>query len=90
MLLGCFEEGVAYPGNDLETASSPEDCQKLCQETNGCEAFTFREGKKKGRIARCFLKDSKLGRKETGVTGATSGDRDCKGKFSSTYMYIFM
>ena len=90
MLLDCFEEDVAYPGNGLKKmkASSPQDCRIACQQTDGCEAFTFREKSKK--VKNCFLKDSKL-EKETGVatSGATSGDRNC-GKFSTTYMYIFI
>merc|ERR1719233_2046358 len=42
----CFEEGVDYLGNDLQeghydSTSSASECQKVCQRTNGCEAWTW-------------------------------------------------
>merc|ERR1719422_1657709 len=42
----CFEQGVDYLGNDLQeghydSTSSAAECQKVCQRTNGCEAWTW-------------------------------------------------
>merc|ERR1712241_630425 len=42
----CFEEGVDYIGNDLQeghydSTSSAAECQKACQRTSGCGAWTW-------------------------------------------------
>merc|ERR1712121_39795 len=42
----CFEQGIDYLGNDLQeghydSTSSAAECQKVCQRTNGCEAWTW-------------------------------------------------
>ena len=58
MILGCFDKDFAYRGNDLGEkrkkkilADTPEDCQKLCEETDDCNVFTFRASEKG-----CWLK----------------------------------
>ena len=61
-------------GNDMR--DNPEECQQLCQQTEGCVAFTFTS---KGA---CWLKDFKSqGERKS---GAFSGDKYCQGKFSAT------
>ena len=61
---GCFFEGMAYFGNNndmcttedpetCERKENPEECQKLCQETDGCVAFTW-DGK---LVKSCLLKN---------------------------------
>ena len=93
MTIGCFEKNIVYPGNDMNgkkehenyalgqgMRDNPEDCQHLCQQTEGCVAFTF---KTKGRESGgCWLKYSKSeGIQLSPKKGAISGNKYCKGKF---------
>lgn len=52
------------------TATSPDDCQTLCQENNDCNFFTFNYGGQK-----CYMK-STLGSR-SGPAGETSGPAHC-------------
>ena len=89
LIIGCFENGIAYPGNDLNgqdakgqgKRDSPEECQQLCQETPGCNAFTYRP-------VGCWMKSTKA----PGIksSDAVSGDKYCNGKFCYVCNQIFI
>ena len=53
----CFDENTDYYGGDLPSmpisASSANDCQAKCQQTNGCNKFTYQKS-----IGNCFLKEN--------------------------------
>ena len=88
MTIGCFEEGYAYPDNDLDKikdSTSAEQCQQICQETAGCVGFTFRKGEQ--RKKNCYIKHTFEERKP--ADGAISGPPSC-GIFPSTFQYIIL
>ena len=60
---------------------SPEECQQLCQQTQGCVVFTFRPNNRE-----CWLKHTKTGGRRS--SGAISGDKYCEGKFFEGLQYI--
>ena len=88
---GCFEEGVAYPGNDLKgqpkKGDSAEACQELCQETSGCNAFTYWPSNRN-----CWLKAKKGQTKDNSRTvsgGVESCNVDGSGDGSGDYEYDY-
>ncbi|PFH35770.1 PAN domain-containing protein [Besnoitia besnoiti] len=77
---GCFHANTDYVGHDIAkvedgTITSPSSCQTACQQTAGCQYWTF-----VGQTSSCYLKDHQalLGHKHSSDTvGMTSGPRDC-------------
>ena len=74
----CFEWNTNFYGNDLksEKRSSRHECQKLCQDTTGCEFFTY---DLEAHVPQtCYLKTSANERsaKEADV-GYVSGPKFC-------------
>merc|ERR1719500_1874403 len=74
--LDCFKAGDYYgaglPGGRRLGVASPEKCQKICQQTTGCNYFTWHSAK------RCYLK-SKPGTRGLIRITITSGPRQCDG-----------
>ena len=77
----CFEWNTNFNGNDLDLSpvknvDSKHECQKLCQETTGCEFFTYDPNAYNPKM--CYLKTSDGGR-ITGLTakGIVSGPKFC-------------
>ena len=71
----CFEENVNFagfglPDNKLIGTLSPNDCQKQCQERDGCQFWTLVK-------TTCWLKSSNKGRKSQ--VGKISGPKYCDG-----------
>ena len=70
-----FDIDIDYFGFDIAaTASaSADDCQKICQQNDQCKYWTFIGGM-------CHLKNvqTNIGP----LTGATSGPKDCGGKYN--------
>ena len=53
----CFQNNVDYYGNDVASvsASSPNDCQKKCQNNKDCGVWTYSK-EKNSRGLNCWLK----------------------------------
>eukprot|EP00922_Rhytidocystis_sp_ex-Travisia-forbesii_P001244 GHVS01001745.1.p1 GENE.GHVS01001745.1~~GHVS01001745.1.p1 ORF type:complete len:397 (+),score=55.06 GHVS01001745.1:183-1373(+) len=72
----CFECDVDYLGNDVKKIEngieSIKDCQKLCQEHAACDFFTFAAS-----WGGCYLKHSRLGKKEDTKKVLISGMKHC-------------
>ena len=82
----CFESGIDYAGNDLNSNINDVDyargsgrrnstlgCQQLCQKRDACKTFTYHLNDQD-----CYLKTSNSGR--TTVSGVISGKKYC-GKY---------
>ena len=74
----CFEWNTNFNGNDLDLSpmknvDSKHECQKLCQETTGCEFFTYDPNADNPKM--CYLKTSDSGR--TTRKGIVSGPKFC-------------
>ena len=74
--LGCFECGIKYNGAKVQPPidpfdGGPDDCQDLCEETEGCNYFTWRSYKTTPRRA-CILMQTKVNQiaKPTGISGS--------------------
>eukprot|EP00922_Rhytidocystis_sp_ex-Travisia-forbesii_P001248 GHVS01001750.1.p1 GENE.GHVS01001750.1~~GHVS01001750.1.p1 ORF type:complete len:360 (+),score=52.62 GHVS01001750.1:183-1262(+) len=72
----CFECDVDYLGNDVKKIEngigSLKECQKLCQEHAACDFFTFAAS-----WGGCYLKHSRLGKKEDTKKVLISGMKHC-------------
>ena len=81
----CFENNIEYTGNNLNNDSerpnygltdgkreSPKECQKLCQQTNGCLVFTYEQKRRA-----CWLKSEDSIKKNQ--SGSISGRNYCEG-----------
>ena len=76
--IDCFEWNTNFDGNDLDSSpkknvDSKHECQKLCQETTGCEFFTY--DPKAYNPKTCYLKTSDTGR--VSLKGIVSGPKFC-------------
>ena len=73
----CFEEGMQYVQDILETEKSgtkkfdERECQIQCKKTKECKFWTFDGGRK-----RCFLLTSKKKTRPEGLY--ISGEKDCE------------
>ena len=72
----CFECGLKYNGQSVQPPvdpfnGGPKDCQDLCEETEGCNFFTWRSYKTTPRRV-CILKKGKgtPSVKETAISGS--------------------
>ena len=62
--------------NDYGVTEDPYECQRKCQETNGCYWFNWDSNKP------CFLKEQS-GAEERVEKGGATGPRSCNGKYKS-------
>ncbi|EPR56838.1 PAN domain protein [Toxoplasma gondii RUB] len=77
---GCYQLDTDYFGYDIATVedgsiASPGACQTACQETAGCQYWSF-----VSQTSACYMKDSRalLGyKKGSDTVGMISGPRDC-------------
>ena len=65
-----LNSGHEHYGRGAGKRESAEECQKLCQETEGCSVFTY-----KTRIKECWLKSTDTGRSYS--AGDISGKKFC-------------
>ena len=65
---------------------SPEECQRLCKNTTGCEKFTWIVEEWVEAVGRCCLKDNRTGHLAP-RSGRISGPIDC-GKHNSVVMVL--
>ena len=77
---GCFQNGKDYAGSDIYSSSfwtsNAEGCQKLCQNNNECEYWTWiLPYENDGSDGSCYLKNSKG--QITDEINATSGPKYC-------------
>ena len=71
----CFLRNIYYPGMSINSGhtdlqDTAEECQLLCQQTNGCNVFTWDSERKW-----CWLKTGIAGSVE--LEGAISGPKFC-------------
>jgi len=84
---GCFDHNSDYSGFDLAIlagVASKDDCQLVCQNTPGCQAFTYATNEYSNPEIRgkCFAKEVKGTVTSTGATyGLISGPATCPGCF---------
>ena len=87
LVSGCFEDNVEYHGADLKRIATPEvdsiwECQKLCQNTPGCFAWTMAKQDAKNddekRKGYCWMKTSIDVKNYS--TDFISGPQHCNGK----------
>ena len=74
ILIGpCFKQKTDFYGNDVgsKQASDEYDCQKKCQNYDGCNYWTYTPGT-------CWMKKSASGRASN--NHAISGPKFCQGK----------
>jgi len=76
----CYEYGVEYHGGGLnnpmvEHVTSPEDCQKLCKNRDGCNFFTWVDETSSYYPNTCWLKGSNGDPQED--SSCVSGPRAC-------------
>ena len=74
--LGCFEKGIDYHGHDLNpgqyvSTSSAAACQSQCQQTSGCNFWTWDPGYRNA----CWMKTGQGAKKHNGRV--TSGPKTC-------------
>ena len=78
----CFELGINYPGNDLNSCGvktdTAEQCQQLCAERDGCVQFTWISSSfgDVNRRRKCCLKKAH-NNNPTSKTGLVSGPKIC-------------
>merc|ERR1712227_57439 len=77
----CFKSGDYWgadlPGGRRYGVTSPDICQKLCQETTGCEYFSWHNKESKDYSHNCFLKSGPGFKGLLPWSVVTSGPRDC-------------
>ena len=68
----CFEQNIDFYGNDVgsKVVSDEYDCQKECQNYDGCNYWTYMDG--------CWMKSSDSG--SVLLNGAISGPKFCPSK----------
>ena len=74
----CFSKNIGLPGNNIagydgrkSLKDSAEDCQKLCQEVDECNYFTWRKNTRY-----CWIKDKKTNKAKE-IYGTVSGPKFC-------------
>ena len=92
MQLGCILSGISYPKGDIGDAvikESIEKCQKHCQDTSGCNYFSWVDVTHPDPLVhkKCYLKNKILESKKQ--EGLYSGPKFCPGNFISLSMFYY-